>query len=446
MKLSMTKEGTKLENRPKIEELIEKYKRNSKLSREDGQQAEEIVTKMLLSIDTRHHAFNYMLGVPAKNACNAFVSAIQEEEIDGIELIRGLVEAKEFAGTAGDYRKLELLERFIPFSMEATSILLSDIVKSAGKFGRTKPNSRIVSKLHKKLMTNDALIGLPITELNFSPKETNGLGSILIMGLIKGKKGKSPDTEWIKRHLNWFKGAETKVALGSEVIAEIEKETVNWPEDLQRECLDLGLTKTVTTIIADEDKIKYDNLSGNGLEKEPEKVMTDGASIDIGVFRHLEAIKQHIQILDQQVREKDKKISELIVQQERLRVDNNNLNLDLTRLKEKFGQQEEQKFLLEKKYATASQEAEELREEIKNLKDNQSKEIGRLMIQLDQESEYNLEEFKNMLSQTLKMQYAEFEEVKDEEMTKKLGDHMRYLLSKTFRLLENKGVILKEGE
>lgn len=444
-----------------LEELSEKYKRNNRLSKEDGRNAEKLLHSLFLSNEKRPVAYQYVSKIPAENVCNAFILAWQSLDMDGESLLTELIGNKHLSGMAGINRKVELLSGFIPLSQKSALILLKDLTETIGKYGRKKPNSRIVSTFRKKLMDNEQLLQVPLEDLN--SKEISGLSAIVMMGLVEGNTGDAVrDSDWRMLFLKWLGSCGDRVFLSQKLTQEIEQETSRWPEKLQRECQQLGLIKTVVTHIAKGEPELPDSGMSQKIPAVTNNVIDDPLKGNIkvhseldsvpkedrcrpGTLRCLQIVADDIMQLENKLKNMEIELSTLKLEHEKTKLELNDRQVMVQELQKTKGRLETEKEELTEKLAMAQKKISELQAELEHENAEHAKKVDQLLAQMDRESEYNLQEFKNILSQTLYLQYNEYLEIKDEKMTENLGEHLRFMIRKIFRLLENKGVVFDEG-
>ncbi len=443
-----------------LDELSEKYTRNKKLGNKDRQKAEELLKSLFLSADTVVYGYDFMLRLPAESACKAFVSAWKCEAVDGDNLVEGLMKNREFDGVAGKYRLVELIRQFIPLDTRVAFVLLVNLAGRLTESGRKKPDVRIVSVFRKKLMDSKELLRIRLGEYGVSPRDISSISALVLMGLIDADaEGASGKKEWKMEFLKWLEQGGSVPTLSPPLVREIEKVTARWPEEIQRECLRLGLIKTVVTRIgvkpqaetsrtgqpatpSDGLEIRVSTGDVNQKEQDPggSKVYEERSEALV----HLRAVADYVLRLEREFHDVHKSLTNArfecesqrrrLVDQQRLvrelQDKNRNIELECRGLKEKLN--------------AAERRIAELETSLDRQRIAHQREIDRLVEQMDRESQYNLQEFKNELAQSLRLLHADFIDIENETMTAELGEHLRFTIRKIFRLLEGKGVVLRE--
>lgn len=427
-----------------IQELVEKFKKNKKLGKKDCTKAKKYLKELLTKNETRDFAIMSMAEVPAETAAKAFVSAFEEKDIDGDFLLESILGHEAFDGVAGDLRRLELLKEMIEISLVGSRMILVDISAREGGYGSKTPKTRFAKKFFEILISNKKLIELPIEKVKLNTKEMSGLGVIVLTGLLQKDNPSGSYFDLVKSFLQWFKSAGVKVSLDRSVKNFFEKEIKKWPRKLQLECEELGLIGLVSYEMGKDIEEKRDPLlSKEQIEKYP------GAK-KRGLFRlknadkYIEAIKEVFEALQEDFEEKEKEVSEVKMLNKKLKDEKNDLEDQLKVLEQKKLEIEE--FRLEK-----AKEKDFLEKRIKRLEEKERKiqkkheeDIVSLRGQFEREMEYNLQEYKNNLKQSLIMDFSEFKELKNKGMDENIGDYLKYLLEKVFKTIEKKGIDLNE--
>lgn len=458
-----------------IEALIQKCKKNGKLNREDAVRAEQIITSLLKLDENRNSGFGYMLKLPVEVASGSFSEAWKlSGDNDKHRLIEGIVNRKDYNGLAGFNRMIELIRVLIPLSVSDAFRILVTLAEKATAGASKKPNPAVVKNFRKRLMENNVLTKISLEKENINARQASAIALIVLMGLIEGHPGNAPverEMSW----LDWISRSNAILGLSPKLVSEIEQETARWPEIFQRKCVQLGLIRTVTlqTSLSGDETPTNTRVPGPVPPLHPDKhALTVGqmavpevkqvsredrepfsktgedsvtnvkqkSESKLSALKHLETVAEYIIRLEERVNHLNEQLSKAEFQRNTDRNRLNEAEKTIRSLEETVNEtQSTQKGLVEQ-LGTARSRITELEDTISKMKNDHQAQISRLVDQSEHESRFAVEEFRNRLAQSLRLQYCEFTDTDNAPMTQELGEHLRYCIRRIFSTLGNKGI------
>jgi len=437
-----------------VEVLSEKYRNNNKLSRVDALKVEESLGLLFMAPETFEVACYLMLKLPSDCACRALISSLQGGDTERQNKIDSIVKHKGFNSFSGRCRQLELLKLMIADSKRSAFFLLTHLAEQLTMAGRKKPGSRIVAMFRERMMDNLELLQIPLEKLSVSPRQISNISALVLLGLVDMHR-QDPGSDGKKiKFLEWLAGSGSQPTLSDTFVCEVEKDTASWAEDIQRECVRLGLIRIVTfrteseTQTPKKETAKSEIAHVTDFDGVPKIEQGKGTTIwdrSSGPVRQLEAVAEYLISLEEYLASLKKELHSIQANLDSEKKQRLESQMLVARLKE-----DNRSLALQNKEMSTGLEAAEktvlhLEREAENRSKAHREEIDLLLSQMDKETDYNMKEFKNMLAQSLRLQYMNFLEVEDTPMTADLGEHLRYSIRKVFKLLEARGISVEEG-
>jgi hypothetical protein len=237
-----------------LQMLTEKFKQKKRLNNEESNTAREQLEQFLTNPEYLAQAFKLISYLPPEVSCQALLAAWKAGDREHREkLVKNLLEDRELADREDFKReqslKLSLTKEFITADSQVALRLLIDVADRLTEGGRKPPARQLASQFRRELMDTKKLLDIPLGESNVSSRDISGIAGMVLMGMIEDRDtcAAMDDTGWKYDFLDWFGGYKSKVTLGGELVSKAEKVTKNWPEDLQRKCVALGLITMVQT-------------------------------------------------------------------------------------------------------------------------------------------------------------------------------------------------------
>lgn len=471
----------------KLEELAARYKNNKKLTRNDKLEAERALELLLLERSQRSKGYIFMLTLPQDTAGSAFLKAwLESEESEREALVAGLVEHRDFTGEVGYNRLIELIRHFIPESGNVAMRLLLALSDKLTDSGSARPPNKYVARFKSVLMDSNDLLKIPAaTKHELSSHQKASIAIVVMCGLLfKGNDDGIRDVEWLRLYLQWLEKLGAPFKLPAKVVQELEKETGKWPEELQRQCVQMGLVTVMTTRL-------YQGPEGAHLPASEKRVVTDRAAslqkeeseqiADVSeetkkaeeqktqerfernrvapvsgergrgqqqirdgfdAIRYLEQLGHYIRSLE----EKQKKMSEELFDARLVADGERRKRREFEdKLSEAMKCVQESEFRIKKlqsEIAEAQNRIEELNSQLAEERKKHESETAELLEMIEINSRQAVEQMKNRLASKLRTDFMDFRQVDGEQMTVELGENLRVQLRNIFTLLAEEDINL----
>jgi hypothetical protein len=475
--------GIDMQDIKKLEDLVIKYKEKKKLNNHDKLIAEKILEMLLSESGYRTAGYRYMLELPHDTAGNAFLKVwLDSGKQDRDALVGGLAEYEDFTGEAGYNRLIELIRQFINTSDVVAIRLLAQLGDKMTNSGTKRPPNKYVGRFKDILMDNNELLKLnPATST--PPRDAEYIAVLVMFGLLlKSKEDGFEDFEWVQSFLQWLGLLQDSYRIPSKIVREIEKETANWPEEIQRRCVEMGLVTVVTTNLyrnvrketepaaetralekragnqpigagvasADNDQNKAgrdDGVKPAGTRESDEKAAVDGTNEIISAIKNGKDALFYLQKLGEYIEGLERKQKDLIFR--------------LARTKQEFEAERERRLLAENKLAVVEKNLLEKENKVKMLEfeldgaRNKIAEMNDRMLEMERKyesekaellemieakSKQSVDQIKNRLVSKLRTDYLDFMQIDGEQMTVELGENLRIQLRNIFTILDEEGI------
>lgn len=448
--------------------MAEKFKHNKKLSATDSKIGSQQLQILLQNPDYAGQACKLIPSLPTDPCCQAVLNAWQRSDKDHRErLVRLLLDEPALADTAGCYRKLALVAAFIAVDTRVALRLLIDLSCRLTRDGGKLPGRLLVSRFWKELMATKKLLGIPLGEYDVTAREISGIAAMVLLGMLESQEA---DTALKSEFVDWLGRCRSKVALGASVIAEAEKATKDWPEDLQRRCQSLGLIRTVSYRIAadrtskpafPESKVRAtctlasSESGGSTVMKTPlarhgessgsvtgtrEPKADPCAELNVQVC--LDWLAQYVAALEKENASLKKKLNALDMEYYRERMRCVEQEKQLTDLREEQQRQETLIRDLCRQVTGLENENRELTNSLQEERLARQKEVESLKTRIDRECSYALEEFRNSLLDRLSGHYRGYLEAREKPPTSQLAEYLKFVFDRVFRELIHQGIRL----
>jgi hypothetical protein len=432
---------------PMLEELQEKYKRNSKLSKVDSQNAIELICNMGLIEENFEDIMPFLATFPQEISSNSIINIFNKLDESNKAKIIGLISSsKHFNKYSGDIRKLDLAKNLLKSYPNFSMALIMNLSEKITETGNKQAPSSLATKFAEDFIMDSSIFSFALDEY-ISESQFSSFSLFVVGGLIESKVDKNTLT----KVLFWLAKVNQKSSISKQIKNKIEKDVKLWDEDLQHLLFKIGLVTRVVDPNKQASEVKTSYLSNNKndfkeksedkhfqsnnhdqkdnnkpssifekvkhyvneLEEVLDKVNQEKVNLNAKVFKS----KSKIEFLEKKFEETQTLLQK--IEKEKTHLINQN-----GEYKEKIKELEERIFMKEKAF-----------EENKN----------QLIDMSEVESQYLVHEFKNKLKKKLRIEYMDFKEVDDEEMTIPLGENMRVQLRNLFSILEREGISFKGG-
>jgi hypothetical protein len=461
-----------------LQTLTEKFKQNKRLGDKESKTAREQLELLLTNPEYLDQAFKLIPHLPPEVSCQALLAAWQAGDREYREkLVQILLEDRELADRAELKRKLSLIKEFIPVDSQVALRLLIDVADRLTEGGRTPPARQFVSQFRQELMDTKKLLSIPLGENNISSRDISSIAGMVLMGMIEGRETCTmEDTVWKHDFLDWLSGYKSKVTLGQKLVREAEKVTKNWPEDLQRQCVALGLITMVQTQFTREQQMEsylrpehrrevtavspeveksqikecprraaatLVEMGRNNIQTAPvaQRESRDGLYTELNSKLCLEWLAEYIDSIEKEneaLRKNIKLLEEQFNLEKKHRIDRER---HIAELQAELQRQQALVHETNEKISMLERETRELQNSLHNEKLAREEEVKHLKERIDRECNYVIEEFKGKLCDRLYIHYKDYLDAK-ERSTTEVADHLKYLLERIFRELLNEGIIV----
>ena len=475
--------------------LSKKFKEKKKLNNEDNQKVYTLLTVVLKDPSLYNSAIDLMTSLPLSNV-KAFAEIWRCSDLSTKDkMIEALLGSKSLGTSAGYNRRIEMIRIFTHSSKEAATQLLADIVEKVTSAGMRRPNNQILKVFRKTLMDNGVLFNIDLRSSTMTHRAMSGLATMVLFSLGEAQVGEPCIKTDIKsRFLTWLGTSVARMTIASHLVKELEMYTSGWSEELQRECMKLGVIKTITLtpeetscVPSIDSRIEQEKTKGNqdlgsidgqkqglilveqkGQGVINEDVVSQGLShrlntnedtdpkqlqrksivkrenikqeAQFDISKHLRLIGNHVTDLEEENRNLRVKLLNAISKSDSLtrRVSDQDERIkSLGDNAHKLGR-EVQDF--SDKVRIGSNKVTELEKTLVSEKQLNVKKLQDLIDQTEQECESVKEQFINNLAYSLGMVYINFMDMKEASMTIELGEHLRYSITKILSILETKGI------
>jgi len=218
-----------------------------------------------------------------------------------------------------------------------------------------------------------------------------------------------------------------RVFIGRKVIDYIEKVSKDWPEHLQRKCLDLGVIKTLR--LKGSEKKLPESSEFVDKAKEHEEVLANKED----VIGYLGKIAKYIESIERENDSLKKTIKDLRYQLELEKQIRNKKEKEVEKMQAIVNEMNEKVVILERHKA-------ELQESLNAEKRYHEEEVMRLKERIDRECNYVIEEFKGHLYDKLFRYYRDFNTAKNRPSNAQIADYLKSLTERVFKVLMGTGI------
>lgn len=428
-----------------LKAIVDKYKKIKKISKNDQSNVKECLEALFKSSDYAQVAFEFIPNLPPEVTIQAFVSIWEGASLDQRkELMAGLLESNAMKSNAGYFRIIGIIKEFIPkYAKEAMELLLYTSLKIT-KNGKEVPNKVLAERFRKELLENKFLLKLPIEKSELKEGEFSSLAAMAVCSIIEKKEFTQADEELLNDVLTWLSMAQRRAFVGRKVIDGIEKVSKNWPENLQRKCLDLGLIRTLRLLCKSEDKDNKKNLpnlpeSECKVDKNEEHKESPGDE-ELDAKKCLEKVAKYIEDIETENECLKKSIKDLNLQLELEKQRKNEKEKKIEELQAECHQQQSLINEMKEKIADLERQVATLQGNLNVERQAHEREVINLKERIDRECNYVIKEFKGRIYDKLFRHYREFKSAKNRPNTPDIADYLKYLTERIFKVLIELGV------
>lgn len=411
-----------------LKEIVEKYKKNKKINKNDQNNAQQGLEALLRSPDYVKVAFDFIPNLPPEVSIRAFISAWEGASVDQRkELMNGLTESNEMKSNAGYFRMIGIVKDLIPKYTEEAIELLVYISLMNTKNGKEAPNKVLAERFRKKLLENRCLLKLPIEKKQLKEVEISAISAMALCSIVEKREFTKEDEGLLNDILDWLSAVQKRVFIGRKVIDYIEKVSKDWPEHLQRKCLDLGVIKTLR--LKGSEKKLPESSEFVDKAKEHEEVLANKED----VIGYLGKIAKYIESIERENDSLKKIIKDLRYQLELEKQIRNKKEKEVEKMQAIVNEMNEKVVILERHKA-------ELQESLNAEKRYHEEEVMRLKERIDRECNYVIEEFKGHLYDKLFRYYRDFNTAKNRPSNAQIADYLKSLTERVFKVLMGTGI------
>ncbi|SHH18735.1 hypothetical protein SAMN02745221_01879 [Thermosyntropha lipolytica DSM 11003] len=417
-----------------LEKIVEKYKKNKKINKNDQDNARKGLETLLQSTDYVKVAFGLIPNLPPGVSIQAFISTWKGASVDQRkELINKLTGSDEMKSNAGYFRIIGIIKELIPeYTEEATELLLYISLMNT-KSGKEVPGKVLTERFRKELLENRYLLKFPVEKRQLDEVEISAISAMVLCSIVEKGEFNEEYEELLSDILDWLLAAQKRVFIGKKVIDYIEKVSKDWPEYLQRKCLDLGVIKTLRLKGSEKKVPESSEIIEKG--KENEKVLVKKED----VTGWLEKITKYIEGIEKENDYLKKAIKDLRCQLEQERQIIHEKEKEIEKMQAVLRETNEKLVNIEKQKA-------ELQEILNAEKRHHEEEVMRLKDRIESECNYVLEEFKGKLYDKLFRYYKDFNTAKNRPGDAQIADYLKSLTEKIFKVLIGAGINLEKTD
>ncbi len=321
------------------------------------------------------------------------------------------------------------------------------------------------------LPENKELLKIPLDQHHVDSKAMACVAALILPAMVENRKMDGTEGfELESDFLNWFERCHNKAVPGSKFIAELEGITKNWPADLQRRCVNLGLLRTVSWRVQPAPAIGTKPTVPDAHETHPQSKSENERNAETSSINHCTSYGRAV------IQERaDKSRTEMTVQaclewvlRHTTALEKENAELKhglniakMEYIKERRQCDEQEKLLgeMQKEQKRQNDMICNLNEQLSGLEKDKlelqcefeaerlawAKDIELLKIRIERESSYVLDEFRNKLCDKLSRYYKECLEASRRPSSNELAEYLKYVVNRVFRELISNGINL-EGE
>lgn len=447
-----------------LQQIIGKYKKNSKINKTEAGIATKILCELITNSSYMKIAFNLLSDLPDQ-CCIAVIDAWKQcDDLCRKNILDSLVTELFNKGLAGMKRSITLIREFLNVDEVASIYTLVEFSRQVTDGGGKMPSKRLVDCFRKELLENSCLMRINIRTNEIDIAGESGLAALALAGICSGK---DMDVATVKETINWLLRNNIRPVLGNKVLESIEGEIIKWPVDIQSKCRDLLFPRTnpVNNLSINQqgmegpweetgpinNMLTHENFKLATVDtrerKAEEDIQDKNANFPaiLNVEICIDWLVQYIRTLEKINKELKEKQSliELECYQER----NNRSALQdrLDALLTMIKQNESRINELQKEIEDLETRNSQLMTELHQERQHREQEVAKFRERVDLEHQYAIETFTNRLVDRLSRYYREYLKAKQKPPTEQLANYLQHLLDRVFIELGSNGVRL-DGE
>lgn len=234
----------------KLEELVVKNKKNKKLNNPEKKLAHEYVVELIMHEDWLEKSLQYLLNLPVELCSSVLETAWTNlPDFQKKLLLKVITESKEYNSPAGHNRQIEVIRVLSSLRDKDALTLLVSLSNKITSGGTRIPANATIKKFKQALIDPGFLLKLTLSDQN-SPDEIGYIAINILLGFsdqypIEDKSVRQNTIELEIGHLLWLMSSEKPISIQPKILKEITKNLIDWPEEIQRHCFEMGLIKEI---------------------------------------------------------------------------------------------------------------------------------------------------------------------------------------------------------